>query len=114
MSKELFIDSSNNNTRIALLENKTLVELHREKTSDNFKVGDIYLGKVKRIISGLNAAFIDIGHEKDAFLHYLDLGPNILTFQRYTRDCLLGNIKSPSLSDIKKEEPIPKTGKISL
>lgn len=112
MSKELFIDSSNNDTRIALLENKTLVELHREKTSDNFKVGDIYLGKVKRIISGLNAAFIDIGHEKDAFLHYLDLGPNILTFQKYTRDCLLGNIKSPSLSDIKKEEPIPKTGKI--
>ena len=100
MSKELFIGSDENEVKIALLEDKILVELHKEKTSDNFRVGDIYIGRVKRIIPGLNAAFIDIGHEKDAFLHYLDLGPNILTFNKYVKNCLNGNIKSSSLENI--------------
>ena len=100
MSKELFIGSDENEVKIALLEDKILVELHKEKTSDDFRVGDIYIGRVKRIIPGLNAAFIDIGHEKDAFLHYLDLGPNILTFNKYVKSCLQGNIKSPSLENI--------------
>ncbi|MBO4543453.1 MAG: Rne/Rng family ribonuclease [Bacteroidales bacterium] len=112
MSKELFIGSDENEVKIALLEDKILVELHKEKTSDDFRVGDIYIGRVKRIIPGLNAAFIDIGHEKDAFLHYLDLGPNILTFNKYVKNCLNGNIKSSSLENIDIEPQIAKTGKI--
>ena len=55
---------------IALLEDKKLVELHSEKADANFAVGDLYLGKVKKLIPGLNAAFVDVGFEKDAFLHY--------------------------------------------
>ena len=67
-----------------------LVELHREKLNRNFSVGDIYLGRVKRIVPGLNAAFVDIGHEKDAFLHLLDLGPHVLTFNKYIKEKLQG------------------------
>ena len=112
MRKELYIETQGGEVRIALLEERSLVELHGEKTSDNFHVGDIFVGRVKKIIPGLNAAFIDIGHEKDAFLHYLDLGSNILTFNKYVKDCLAGSIKSPSLADVQIQEPIAKNGKI--
>jgi len=112
VQKELFIDSQKDEVRIALLEEKVLVELHREKTSDNFHVGDIYVGRVKKVIPGLNAAFVDIGHEKDAFLHCLDLGTHILTFNKYVKNCLAGNVKSPSLANVKIDEPITKDEKI--
>ena len=77
MNRELIIDSGPSEVVIALLENKKLVELHKEKNNNSFSVGDIYLGKIKKIVPGLNAAFVDVGYEKDAFLHYLDLGPQI-------------------------------------
>ena len=112
MRKELYIDAHGDEVRIALLEDKSLVELHGEKTSDNFHVGDIFVGRVKKIIPGLNAVFVDIGHEKDAFLHYLDLGSDICTFNKYVKNCLSGHVKSPSLEDISKEEPIEKNGKV--
>lgn len=64
MSSELLIDSSQNGSRIALLKNKSLIELHVEEEDNKFKVGDIYLGAVKKIVNGLNAAFIDVGYEK--------------------------------------------------
>ena len=75
MDKELIINSTPVEVEIALLENKKLAELHRQKTNSNFTVGDIFLGKTRKLIPGLNAAFIDIGYKKDAFLHYTDLGP---------------------------------------
>jgi ribonuclease G len=74
LSTELIIDSAQNGSRIALLKDKNLVELHSEGGENQFKVGDIYLGTVRKIVNGLNAAFIDVGYEKDAFLHYQDLG----------------------------------------
>jgi ribonuclease G len=110
--KELYIDTHENEVKIALLEDRTLVELHGEKTSDNFHVGDIFIGRVKKIIPGLNAAFVNIGHEKDAFLHYLDLGSNILTFNKYIRNCLSGNVHNSSLANVKIDEPISKNGQI--
>ena len=112
MRKELYIDTHENEVKIALLEDRVLVELHGEKTSEDFHVGDVFVGRVKKIIAGLNAAFIYIGYGKDAFLHYLDLGNNILTFNRYVKDCLQGNVKNSSLSNAIIEEPIPKDGKI--
>ena len=78
MNKELIINSVNSEVEIALLEDKYLVELHKEKSDTSFAVGDIYLGRVRKIMPGLNAAFIDVGYEKDAFLHYLDLGPQVI------------------------------------
>ena len=74
MVSELIINARKNIYRIALLKNNELVEYHVDEKDNHFSVGDIYLGVVKKIIPGLNAAFINIGYEKDAFLHYLDLG----------------------------------------
>ena len=90
MNKELVIDSTPGEVNIALLEDKYLVELHKDNQNSNFSVGDIFLGKVKKIVTGLNAAFIDVGYEKDGFLHYLDLGPQIKSHLKYTKLALDG------------------------
>lgn len=74
MTKELIIHSGSSEIEIAMLEDGQLVELNREKTKSSFTVGDIYLGRVRKVMGGLNAAFVDVGYQKDAFLHYLDLG----------------------------------------
>ncbi|HPK04939.1 MAG TPA: ribonuclease E/G, partial [Bacteroidales bacterium] len=71
MNKELVIDSDSSEVSIALLEDKVLVELDKEKSNNKYAVGDVYLGRVRKIMPGLNAAFVDVGYEKDAFLHYL-------------------------------------------
>ena len=113
MRKELYIDTHEDEVKIALLEDRVLVELHGEKKSDDSHVGDIFIGRVRKVVPGLNAAFVDIGGEKDAFLHYLDLGANILTFNKYIKDCLSGRIKGASLKEIPIEDPIPKDGKIN-
>lgn len=111
MNKELIINSTSSEVEIALLEDKLLVELNKEKTNNEFGVGDIYLGRVKKIMPGLNAAFVDVGYEKDAFLHYLDLGPQINSLQKF-----LKSSHSPervSIADITLEEDIQKTGRIN-
>ena len=72
MSSELIIDVRSEEVVIAMLREKKLVELTKERTNLQFAVGDIYLGRVKKIMPGLNAAFVNVGYEKDAFLHYLD------------------------------------------
>ena len=85
MSNELIINSTPKGDRIALLQDKRIVEYHIEQSEPQFSVGDIYLGTIKKLVSGLNAAFIDIGYEKDAFLHYHDLGPNLATLQKLAK-----------------------------
>jgi len=85
VSNELIIDASGSEVVIALLNDKRLVELNREKTNTQFAVGDIYLGRVRKVMQGLNAAFVDVGYEKDAFLHYFDLGPQVLSLNKYVR-----------------------------
>ncbi len=113
MIKELIIDSSPNGTTIALLQDKQLVELHKEQTSNNYTVGDIYLGRIKKIMPGLNAAFVDVGYEKDAFLHYLDLGPQVQTLLKLTKQVRSGGYQSKLLDNIKLDADIIKSGKIS-
>lgn len=103
VNRELIVDVRQSGVDIALLEDKNLVELHREKINNDFAVGDIYLGKVKKIMSGLNASFINVGHPKDAFLHYLDLGQNFKFFNRLVNG---GGIEN------KPENEIDKGGKI--
>ena len=110
----MIINANLNGVEIALLENKKLVELHHEKADAVFAVGDLYLGKVKKLIPGLNAAFIDVGFEKDAFLHYTDLSPFIRSILKFTHDSI--NEKSDSITDFSKfklEPEIIKTGKIN-
>lgn len=113
MSNELIINSTQNGCRIALLKNKQLVEFHQEEDGNRFNVGDIYLGSVKKVVQGLNAAFIDIGYEKDAFLHYLDLGPQVQSLNKFTKLTLTKGNVSPKLSGFKTEPDINKLGKIN-
>lgn len=97
-----------------MLEDKKLVELHHESGNPNFAVGDLYLGRVKKLIPGLNAAFVDVGFEKDAFLHYTDLSPYIRSILKFTQ--LAINDKTPEgfdFSKFKNEPEIVKTGKIT-
>ncbi len=114
MNKELIINSTPQGVEIALLEDKKLVELHNDKTGAAFGVGDIYLGKVKKLIPGLNAAFIDVGFEKDAFLHYTDLSPFARSILKFTQLSIAD--KSENGIDFTKfavEPEIVKTGKIN-
>ncbi len=113
MIKELIIDSSPNGTTIALLQDKQLVELHKEQSSNNYTVGDIYLGRIKKIMPGLNAAFVDVGYEKDAFLHYLDLGPQVQSLLKLTKQVRSGGYQSKHLDSFKLDSDINKGGKIS-
>lgn len=114
MNLELVINCSpNGGVDIALLSDKKLIELHHEKPDTNFVVGDIYFGMVNKIIPGLNAAFIDVKYEKDAFLHYLDLGPQIKSQLKFIK--LLRSNPHTELWPQKSqnEADIEKTGKIS-
>ena len=85
MNKELVVNSSKDLVEIALLEDKKLVEFHQQKSEVELLVGDFYIGKVKKIMPSLNAVFIDIGYEKDAFLHYSDLSPYIQSILALTK-----------------------------
>ena len=111
MNTELVIDVRAEEIVIALLKNKRLAELTTEKTSVKFTVGDIYYGKVKKIMPGLNAAFVNVGYEKDAFLHYLDLSPQFHTLDSYIKQCIAR--KGMPVSKLKMEPEIDKNGKIA-
>ena len=114
MNKELIINSSNEGVEIALLEDKKLVELHYERGQDTFAVGDLYLGKVKKLMPGLNAAFIDVGYEKDAFLHYTDLSPYLKSLIKFTKQSVEGSPQwGEDFGKFKNETEIVKSGKIT-
>ncbi|MEM7173982.1 MAG: Rne/Rng family ribonuclease [Bacteroidota bacterium] len=108
MANKLIINTNAKEHRIVLLNHGKIIEYHQESKNHPYNVGDIHLGTVKKIMPSLNAAFIDIGHEKDAFLHYLDLGENFLALQKFTKKANLKNTKqefpkTPLLSPLKKE-----------
>lgn len=113
MSNELIISATQDGCRIALLKDKTLVEFHHEEEGSKFTVGDIYLGTVKKVVPGLNAAFIDVGYEKDAFLHYLDLGPQFGSLQKFTKLVRAKKINGGKLDKFQLEQDIDKHGKIT-
>jgi ribonuclease G len=112
VSNELVISSTQKGDRIALLQDKRLLEYHVEESDSSFTVGDIYLGTVKKLVTGLNAAFVDIGYEKDAFLHYLDLGSNINSLNKFTKDVIAKRVNTGRLNNFKLEPEIDKLGKI--
>ncbi|HEY8396394.1 MAG TPA: ribonuclease E/G, partial [Flavihumibacter sp.] len=113
MNKELIINSAPQGVEIALLEDKKLVELHNEKADASFAVGDLYLGKVRKLIPGLNAAFVDVGFEKDAFLHYTDLSPYAKSLLKFTQQSINDTDGSLDFSKFEVEAEIVKTGKIN-
>jgi ribonuclease G len=112
MTSELVVDVQPKEISIALLEDKNLVEFQREGQNASFSVGNIYLGRVKKLMPGLNACFVDVGFERDAFLHYLDLGPQFHSYQKYLKQVLSDRkklypiTKATALPDIDKEGSI--------
>ncbi|MEG1936463.1 MAG: Rne/Rng family ribonuclease [Rikenellaceae bacterium] len=112
IDKELIISSADEYVDIALLEDKNLVELSRENKVGGYSVGDIYLGATRKTMSGLNACFVSIGSEKDAFLHYLDLGHNYRSYAKLL-DTMQRNRVGFSFAAMKKQPTLPKEGNIA-
>lgn len=113
MKSELVVDVNQEEVSIALLEDSRLVSLQKESRNIAYAVGDLYLAKVKKIMPGLNAAFVDVGYEKDAFLHYLDLGPQYHCYSKFISETLSEKKRIPSVSKFTPEPDIPKQGSIS-
>ncbi len=112
MNRELIIEVTASEVTIALVEDKQLVELSKEACRSGFAVGDIYLGKVRKIMPGLNAAFVNIGHERDAFIHYLDLGPHFTSLHKLVAG-LSTKKKNVRFESIRLDQSLPKSDKLS-
>ncbi len=113
MNKELIIQTGSDAVDFALLKDGKLIELHKENENTKFLVGDIFLANVRKALSGLNAAFVDVGYEKDGFLHYHDLGPQVKTMIQFTKKLKSGKLKNYDLKDFGNEENIDKNGSIT-
>jgi len=113
VANELFIEVTPQDEKIAFLQDKKLTEFYQEKIGKNIVVGDIFVGTVKKILPGNNAAFIDISLEKDAFVHYSDLGPNIRSFSKFSRIGLQGGLSGTGLQTFQFEPETLKTGNVS-
>ncbi|MFO7878772.1 MAG: Rne/Rng family ribonuclease [Bacteroidota bacterium] len=112
-NNDLIVEVKPSGLRIALLKNDQLTELQEENNNHRFSVGDIYLGKARKLMPGLNAAFVDVGYHKDAFLHYLDLGPNFNSLKKFYQILLNPKTKNRPSNRIKLEPEINKNGSIS-
>lgn len=113
MQSELIVDVQPKEVSIALLEDSRLVSLQKESRNIAYAVGDIYLAKVKKLMPGLNAAFINVGYEKDAFLHYLDLGSRFSSYSSFLETALTDKKHVPSVSKMKLLPDIDKHGTIA-
>ena len=113
MTSELVVDVQPKEISIALLEDKNLVEFQREGRNLSFSVGNMYLARVKKLMPGLNACFVDVGFERDAFLHYLDLGPQFHSYQKYIKQVLSDRKKLFPISRASVLPDIEKDGSIS-
>ena len=111
--KDLIVDVTPTEVHIALMENNKLIELNKESGTDHsFAIGDVYLGKVKKVMPALNAAFVDIGDEKEAFIHYLDLGLYFYAFDEFVNKLNQNTDARSVYSNIKIGEPLEKEGHI--
>ena len=113
MKSELIVDVQPGDVTIALLEDSRLVSLQKEARNVAYAVGDIYLAKVKKLMPGLNAAFVNVGYEKDAFLHYLDLGPNFAMYSSVVEQVLDDKKKMPHIDKMTRLPEIDKHGSVT-
>ena len=113
MNKELIIRSSSNDVDFALLKDGKLIELQKEEDDNNFSVGDVFIAKVRKSVQGLNAAFVNVGYEKDAFLHYHDLGPKLPSLLKFIKRVSTGKLRDYSLKDFPFEKDIDKNGSMT-
>jgi len=113
VKRELIIRSNSNAVDFALLKDGKLIELSKEEDNNKFSVGDIFIAKVRKPITGLNAAFVNVGYEKDAFLHYHDLGPQLSTMLKFIKRVSTGKVRDFSLKNVAFEPDIDKDGSIN-
>ena len=115
MISEVVIDVQEKEISTALLEDKRLVEYQNEPKSASFSVGNIYIAKIKKLMPGLNACFVDVGYERDAFLHYLDLGSQFNSYAKYLKQVqsdrkrLYPFAKASHLPDLDKSGSVQQT-----
>jgi len=113
MKTELIIRSTSSSIDFALLKDGKLIELNKETTGNKFSVGDIFLAKIGKVLTGLNAAFVNVGYPKDGFLHYHDLGPQVNSLNNFIKKVSTGKYKDFTLKNFRKEEDINKNGSIN-
>ncbi|WP_434037427.1 Rne/Rng family ribonuclease [Formosa sp. 4Alg 33] len=112
MDKELIVRSNPQHVDFALLKDGKLIELHKDEGGNNFSVGDVFIAKIRKTVPGLNAAFVNVGYEKDAFLHYHDLGPKLPSLLKFTKSVSTGKLKDFFLKDFPFEKEIDKNGSV--
>lgn len=112
MTSEVIVDVQKNDISIALLEDKKLVEFQQEGRAEQYSVGNIYLARVRKIMPGLNACFVNVGHERDAFLHYLDLGVRYHQYEHYLSLISDGRRKPLPLHKLTRQPNTEKDGQI--
>lgn len=113
MNYELIVRSSSQQVDFALLKDGKLIELHKETEDNKYSVGDVFISKVRKTVPGLNAAFVNVGYEKDAFLHYHDLGPKILSTLDFVKRVSTGKLRDYSLKEFPLQKEIDKNGSIN-
>ena len=113
MNRELIVRSSSDAVDFALLKDGKLTELHKDEDNNDFSVGDIFLAKIRKPVTGLNAAFVNVGYEKDAFLHYHDLGPQLSSMLKFIKSVSTGKLKDYNLKNFPFEKDIDKNGVIT-
>lgn len=113
MDKELIIRSSSDFVDFALLKDGKLIELHRDEEDNKFAVGDVFIAKIRKAVPGLNAAFVNVGYEKDAFLHYHDLGPKLPSLLKFVKRVSTGKHTDFLLKNFQFEKDIDKDGSIA-
>ncbi len=109
MTSEVVIDVQQKDISIALMEDKQLVEYQNEPREASFSVGNIYIAKVKKLMPGLNACFVDVGYERDAFLHYLDLGSHFNSYQYRATERNFSHSLKPASSPTSKRTEASRT-----
>jgi len=113
VNRELIVRSNTEAVDFALLKDGKLIELHKDEDDNNFSVGDIFLAKIRKPVTGLNAAFVNVGYEKDAFLHYHDLGPQLSSMLKFIKKVRTGKLKDYTLKNFPFEKDIDKNGSIN-
>jgi ribonuclease G len=113
VNRELIVRSNSNTVDFALLKDGKLIELHKDEDTNNFNVGDILIAKIRKPVTGLNAAFVNVGYEKDAFLHYHDLGPQLASMLKFIKRVSMGKLRDYTLKNFPFEKDIDKHGTIN-
>tara|TARA_R110002073_G_scaffold108336_9_gene243631 strand:+ start:61916 stop:63445 length:1530 start_codon:yes stop_codon:yes gene_type:complete len=113
MKTELIIRSNSSDIDFALLKDGKLIELNKETNDNKFSVGDIFLAKIGKVLTGLNASFVNVGYPKDGFLHYHDLGAQVQSLNSFIKKVSTGRYKEFTLKNFRFEKDIHKDGSIN-